>query len=162
MKTSGPPNQFLDVLLHTVSVLRFVRESEPATKRPATEKRPRDGWLHSLQSEPLSAHHGTRKDTLLLSAPLGVVTSTVPVVAPVGTVVLISVLETTVNTVVFPLKLTAVAPVRLFPRMMTVAPALPKVGSGSTNGPNPTDRLKTVPSKSERTTAQDTRWLRPL
>ena len=41
---------------------------------------------------------------MLLSVPLGIVTSTVPVVAPVGTVVLISDLETTVNFAAVPLK----------------------------------------------------------
>jgi hypothetical protein len=78
---------------------------------------------------------------LLLSVFFGVVTSTVPVVAPVGTAAVISVLDKTVNVAAVPLKLTLVVPVRLFPRMMTLAPTLPDVGSVSTNAPSPTERL---------------------
>jgi hypothetical protein len=52
-----------------------------------------------------------------------------------------------VKTAAAPLKLTLVAPVRSVPRISTVAPTLPEVGSVSTNGPRPTDRLKTVPSR---------------
>jgi hypothetical protein len=58
----------------------------------------------------------------------------------------ISELEITVNVTALPLKLTLVAPVRLVPRMLTVAPAFVAVGCVSTNCPRPTDRLKTVPS----------------
>ena len=47
--------------------------------------------------EKLEIYGVTRKLTLLVDVPLGVVTLTLPVVAPLGTVVLISVLETTVN-----------------------------------------------------------------
>ena len=83
---------------------------------------------------------------LLESARLVVVTLTVPVVAPLGTVALISELETTVNVAAVPLKLTLLAPVRLVPRILTVAPTLPEVGCVSTNGPRCTDSLKTVPS----------------
>jgi hypothetical protein len=83
---------------------------------------------------------------LLESVLLGVTTWTVPVVAPVGTVVVISELETTSKTAPTPLKLTLVAPVRFVPRSLTVVPTEPEVGSVSTNGPKPTDRLKTVPS----------------
>jgi hypothetical protein len=64
-------------------------------------------------------HFVTRKATLLLSVPFGVVTSTVPVVAPVGTAVVISELETTLKTAAVPLKVTPVAPVRLVPRILT-------------------------------------------
>src|ERR1035441_9324536 len=92
-----------------------------------------------------AAFYCARKGTLLESVPLGVTTWTVPVVAPVGTVVVISELETTSKTAAVPLKLTLVAPVRFVPRILTAAPTLPKVGSVSTNGPKPTDRLKTVP-----------------
>src|SRR5271169_6297877 len=88
----------------------------------------------------------TRKGTLLESVRLGVTTSTFPVVAPAGTVVLIREGETTVKTAAGPLKLTLVAPVRLVPRILTAAPTLPEVVCVSTNGPRPTDRLKTVPS----------------
>jgi hypothetical protein len=68
---------------------------------------------------------------------LGVVTLTGPVVAPLGTVVVISVLETTLKVAALPLKVTLVAPVRLLPRIMTAAPALPEAGKVSTNGPAP-------------------------
>jgi hypothetical protein len=54
--------------------------------------------------------------------------------------------STTVKTAAVPLKLTLVAPVRLVPRILTDAPTLPEVVCVSTNGPRPTDRLKTVPS----------------
>jgi hypothetical protein len=40
---------------------------------------------------------------------------------------------------------TLVAPVRFVPRILTATPTLPEVGFVSTNGPRPTDRLKTVP-----------------
>ena len=70
---------------------------------------------------------------------------TLPVVAPVGTVVVISELEATLKTAALPLKLTLLAPVRLVPRILTAAPTLPEVGSVYTNGPSPTDKLKTMP-----------------
>jgi len=82
---------------------------------------------------------------LLLSVLLGVITVTVPVVAPVGTVVLIWVPETTVKVAALPLKLTLVAPFRFVPRILTVAPTLPELGTGSTNGLSPMDRRKIVP-----------------
>ena len=92
--------------------------------------------------------YGTRKRPLLESVvPVDVTTSTVPVVAPAGTVVVISEPETTLKAAAVPLKLTLVAPVRSVPRIVTAAPALPEVGSVSTNGPRPTDRLKTVPAR---------------
>jgi hypothetical protein len=87
----------------------------------------------------------TRNTTLLLSVPLGVVTSTVPVVAPVGTVAVISELDATLKVAALPLKVTLVAPVRSVPRIFTAAPTVPEVGSVSTNEPRPADRLKTVP-----------------
>ena len=89
----------------------------------------------------------TWKITLLLSVPLGVVTSTVPVVAPAGTVVLISVPEATVNVaaVLLKLTLTLVVPVRLFPKIRTGAPTFAELGTVCTNGPRPTDRLYIVP-----------------
>jgi hypothetical protein len=89
--------------------------------------------------------YGTWKGALLENVPPGVTTWTVPVVAPVGTVVVISELETTSKTAPVPSKLTLVAPVRLVPRILTVVPAEPEAGSVSTNGPKPTDRLKTAP-----------------
>ncbi len=88
----------------------------------------------------------TGKFSLLVNVRLGVVTLTLPVIAPLGTLVLISVLETTVNVAAVPLKVTLVEPSRLFPKIMTAVPTLPEVGSVSTNGPSPTDWLKTVPS----------------
>lgn len=87
----------------------------------------------------------TRNTTLLLSVPAGVTTVTLPVVAPAGTVVVISELDTTVNVAAVPLKLTLVVPVRLFPRIFTVFPTFPEVGSVSTKGPRPTAKLKIVP-----------------
>ncbi len=87
----------------------------------------------------------TLKATLLESVPLGVVTRIEPVDAPAGTVVVISEANTTVNAAGVPLKLTAVLPVRLFPRRMTGAPTVPDPGCASTNGLNPTVRLKTDP-----------------
>lgn len=83
---------------------------------------------------------------MLESVPEGVVTWTVPVVAPVGTVAVMSVREDTVNVAAVPLNVTLVAPVRLVPRTLTAAPTLPWVGSVSTKGPNPAERLKTVPA----------------
>ncbi len=101
------------------------------------------GWTPAAGAVELAPD--TRKGTLLVSVPLGVTTWTFPVVAPTGMVVVISELETTVKVAAVPLKLTLVAPVRFVPRMMTVAPTAPEVGSVWTNGPRPTDRLKTVP-----------------
>jgi hypothetical protein len=91
------------------------------------------------------AFYGTLKETLLKSVPVGVTTLTVPVVAPVGTVVVISELEATSKAAAVLLKLTLVAPVKLVPRIFTVAPMLPEVGCVSTNRLSPTDSLKTVP-----------------
>src|ERR1700730_11549580 len=88
----------------------------------------------------------TWKATLLKSVPLGVVTSTVPVVAPVGTAVVISVAETTVYVAAVPLKVTLVAPVRLVPRILTLAPAFAPAGTVFINAPSPTFNLYTVPS----------------
>ena len=87
----------------------------------------------------------TRKATLLLSVPLGVVTETKPVFAPVGTVVLISVDDTTLNVADVPLNDTLVDPVRLFPRMITEVPTLPDVGLSTTKGFRLLAKLKTVP-----------------
>src|ERR1017187_2472591 len=90
--------------------------------------------------------YGTRKGTVLESVPLGVASWTFPVVAPAGTVVVISGLETTVNKAAAPVKVTLVPPVRPLPRMLRAAPTLPERGRVFTNGPKPTDRLKTEPS----------------
>lgn len=49
------------------------------------------------------------------------------------------------NVAEVPLKLTLVVPVRSVPRISTFAPTLADGGRNSTNGPKPTDRLKTVP-----------------
>src|SRR5580700_5943415 len=77
----------------------------------------------------------TRKGTLLVSVPPGVTTCTLPVVAPAGTVVVMNELETTSKTAGVPLNVTLVAPVRLVPRILTLAPNLEELGCGSTNGP---------------------------
>src|SRR5208282_228996 len=113
------------------------------------EKPPRKAPSCSCTSTAPSHHGVTRNFVLLLSVPLGVVTSTVPFVAPVGTVVLISDFETTVNVADVPLNVTLVAPVRLVPRILTAAPTLPDVVCVSTNGPRPTDKLKTSPQPSK-------------
>ena len=75
-------------------------------------------------------------------------TSTLPLVAPEGTTAVISDGDITVNTAETPWKWTADTPVRFVPRMPIVCATFPVVGSVSTKGPSPTDRLKTVP-KSE-------------
>jgi hypothetical protein len=78
--------------------------------------------------------------------PPGVTTRTFPDVAPEGTVAVIKHLDTTVKVAAVPLNVTLVAPVRSLPRILIDAPTLPEVVCVSTNGPRPTDRLKTVPS----------------
>src|SRR5580658_2542660 len=101
----------------------------------------------ALSSMSRVLYRRTVNGTLLESVPRrGEITWTVPVVASVGTVVVISDLELTLNVAGVPLKVTLVAPVRKLPRILTVAPTLPEVGSVSTNWPSPTFRLKTVPS----------------
>jgi hypothetical protein len=104
------------------------------------------GGPYSLLANGSMCHFVTRKTTLLLSVSLGVVTSTVPVVAPVGTLVVIKEAETTLKTAAVPLNVTLVAPIRSVPRILTAAPTPPAVGSVFTNGPRPTDRLKSLPS----------------
>src|ERR1022692_2092626 len=104
-----------------------------------------DGIPPGLLGEKRGLYGTTRKNTLLESVPLGVTTWTFPMVAPGGTVVAISVAETTVKLAAVPLKLTLVAPVRPCPRISMTFPTSPEVGRVSTNGPRPTDRLKTVP-----------------
>jgi hypothetical protein len=90
--------------------------------------------------------HGlTRKGTLLESVPPGVTTCTMPLVAPAGTVVVMNEFESTINVAAVPLNVTLVAPFRLLPRTVIVFPTLPDGGRVSTNGPRPTDRLKTEP-----------------
>ena len=79
---------------------------------------------------------------MLESAPPGAVTVIVPVVAPAGTCARMLVSETTVNVACVSLNATAVVPVRLFPKMDTVLPALPKLGTASTNGARSPDKLK--------------------
>ena len=74
-----------------------------------------------------------------------VVTLTGPAVAPEGTLVSISDFDMTVKVAAVPLKVTLVAPFRFVPRILTAVPTLPEVGTVSTNGPRPTDTLKTVP-----------------
>src|SRR5208282_2041316 len=79
----------------------------------------------------------------------GVTTVTGPVGAPAGTVVGINVAEATVKVAAVPLKLTLVVPVRSVPRIMTAVFTEPEVGTVSTKGPRPTDKLKTVPQPDE-------------
>jgi hypothetical protein len=52
-------------------------------------------------------------------------------------VALISDAETTVKAAEVPLKVTLLAPVRSVPRILTLDPALPVVGTAWTNGPSP-------------------------
>jgi len=79
---------------------------------------------------------------LLLSVlPLEVVTCTVPVVAPAGTVARISLADTAVKVAGAALNVTSDAPVRLFPRIITCAPAPPPMGESWMKGPSPIDRL---------------------
>src|SRR5271155_160381 len=119
-----------------------------AQPQSPTQAKERLEWAtrpHSLIPNGSKCHFATRNAKLLLSVPLGVVTSTVPVVAPVGTVVLISELETTLKPAAAPLKVMLVAPVRFVPKTITFLPTLPDVGSVPTNGPSPTLNLKAVP-----------------
>ena len=84
--------------------------------------------------------------TLLISVPDGVITWTLPVVAPAGTeVVMALAVELTVNTAGAPLNVTLVVPYRFVPKIVTAVPNVPVVGRVLTNGPSPTDTLKTVP-----------------
>jgi hypothetical protein len=78
----------------------------------------------------------TRKETLLVSVPLGVATSTLPLVAPAGTAVSISEGETTVNAAAMPLNFRLVALVRLVPRILTAAPTAPEAGCVPQTGPD--------------------------
>ena len=70
-------------------------------------------------------HVTTLKGKLLDSVPPAMTTWTVPVVAPVGTAAAMRLLEFTVKVAALPLKVTLVTPVRLVPRILTVAPAWP-------------------------------------
>src|ERR1017187_373676 len=98
--------------------------------------------LHNVVSPDL--YGSTLKGTLLESVPLGVTTRTLPVVVA-GTVVVIRDADTTVNVAAVSLKVTLVAPVRSLPRILMAAPTSPEAGRVFTNGPRPTDALKTVP-----------------
>jgi len=64
----------------------------------------------------------------------------VPVVAPTGTVVVITDGAATLKTAAVPLKVTLVAPVKLVPKILTVAPTFAEVGCVFTNGPSPVAR----------------------
>jgi hypothetical protein len=80
----------------------------------------------------------TLKFLLLFSVPLGPVTVTRPVVAAVGTTAVIYVFDTTVNlAAAVPLNETAVVPVNPCPRIPTVVPTFPDVGSKLANGLRP-------------------------
>jgi hypothetical protein len=85
--------------------------------------------------------YGTVNATLLFRVLVGVVTVTFPVLAPGGTLALISVFDTTLYVAVAPLKATSVVPVRLFPRIITVAFARPEAGKVLTKGGRPVSNL---------------------
>jgi hypothetical protein len=93
----------------------------------------------------MHANHGTRKTTLLDNTLFGVTTVTIPLVASVGTTVLISLLETTLKGAALPPNLTEVAPLRFVPRMITVVPEAPAIGTVLMNGLSPIFNLKIVP-----------------
>jgi hypothetical protein len=79
-------------------------------------------------------------------APPSVTTWSVPVAAPAGAVAEMAAPEAlTVNSAAAPLNVTLLAPVRFVPKISTGHPTSPEVVCVSTNGPSPTDRLKTVP-----------------
>jgi hypothetical protein len=74
------------------------------------------------------------------------VTVTAPVSAPAGTVAVMNVVPVSVNDLACtPPNLTTEELLKPCPMMPILAPSLPEVGCVSTNGPRPTDRLKTVP-----------------
>src|SRR5579863_6151830 len=85
-----------------------------------------------------SSYSVTLNFLLLCSVAFGVVTVTRPVVAPVGTTAVIYVFDSTVNLVAaVPLNETALVPMNPCPRISTVAPTFPDVGSKLTNGLRP-------------------------
>src|SRR5258708_11943618 len=78
----------------------------------------------------------TLKLTWLVSAPPGVVTTTLPVVAPLGTTAVMKVLLTTLKVVAGTLlKVTLVVPVKPWPRICALCPALPLGSTKAMNGP---------------------------
>jgi hypothetical protein len=80
----------------------------------------------------------------LVNVVVPVVTVTAPVSAPAGTVAVMNVVPESTMVVAFvPPNLTTEALLKPCPRMPIFAPSLPEVGSVSTNGPRPTDRLNT-------------------
>jgi hypothetical protein len=83
--------------------------------------------------------------TLLESVPLGVTTWTFPLLAPAGTVAVISRRNETTEDSRRAVKGDAGRAGQIGPQNLDAAPTLPEVGCVSTNGPRPTDRLKTVP-----------------
>ena len=75
---------------------------------------------------------------LLVSVPLGVVTTTGPVVAPLGTTVVMKVSLTTVKLLAAtPLKVTEVVPDKRWPRIWAGFPVLPVGTTSATNGLRP-------------------------
>src|SRR5580692_3630412 len=86
---------------------------------------------------------------VLVNVVVPVVTVKAPVSAPAGTVAVINVVPDSTTVVAFvPPNLTTEELLKPCPRMPIFAPSLPEVDCISTNGPRPTDRLKTVPSPS--------------
>jgi len=69
-----------------------------------------------------------RKLVELVVVPAGLVTVMGPLVAPVGTMALSWVAEIKLKLAATPLNLTAEVPVKLSPRIVTVAPTPPEVG----------------------------------
>ena len=91
-------------------------------------------------------HYGVTSNAgLLVNVPLDVVTLTGPVIAPAGTVAFSSVSLKTLKFAGVPLNQTPEVPVSPWPRISTPHPTLPDPCTKLTNGPSPTDRLKTVP-----------------
>src|SRR5579862_7469337 len=90
----------------------------------------------------------TRNETLLVNVPVGVVTVTEPVVPPTGMVAVSNVSDLIVNGIEVPLSETFVVPVKPWPRMPNICPALVGLRTKATNGLSPTPKLKTVPQLS--------------
>src|ERR1051326_1958828 len=99
-----------------------------------------------LERSDVHRHCSTMNGSLLLIVSPGNFTKTGPLVAPPGTVAMIRCLDLGMNFAGEPLKVTLVAPVRSVPTIPTLVPALPEVGSRSTNCPRPTPKLYSVPA----------------
>src|SRR5579872_2836892 len=89
----------------------------------------------------------TRKGTLLVRVPVGVVTVTGPVVPPAGIVAVISVSDLTVKEIEVPLSETFVVPVKPWPRIGPVWATYPELRTNPKNGLRFVERLKMVPQE---------------